>query len=117
MNNRLREEIHQLHAQLCKGLADPNRILILYSLALAPLNVTELTEVTNLPQPTVSRHLGILRSRGMVKSVRQGQSIQYEVADLRIIQALDIMRAVMTDQLKTRGDLLNSVQDTYTSPN
>ncbi len=33
MASNLREEIHQLHAQLCNGLADPVRILILYSLA------------------------------------------------------------------------------------
>ena len=31
MATNLREEIHQLHAQLCNGLADPIRILILYS--------------------------------------------------------------------------------------
>ena len=49
MDANLRKEINELHAHVCKGLADPNRILILYSLADKPCTVTELTDLTDLP--------------------------------------------------------------------
>ena len=33
MNKTLESEINQLHAEICAGLADPNRIMLLYSLS------------------------------------------------------------------------------------
>ena len=102
----LKDEIHQLHAQLCNGLADPIRILILYSLADNAHHVNELSEKTNIPQPTISRHLKILRERGLVISRRDGQYIHYSLADKRVIDALDLLRAVMADNLKERAQIV-----------
>ena len=59
MEENLRDEIDILHDQVCKGLADPNRILILYTVAERSYTVTELAEEVDLPQPTVSRHLKV----------------------------------------------------------
>jgi len=109
MNSKLRDEVRRLHAQVCKGLADPNRILLLYSLKEQAKTVTELTELTGLPQPNISRHLRVLRERGMVTADREGQSVYYMVADDRIIKALDLLRAVMGDHLKGKSSLAASV--------
>jgi DNA-binding transcriptional ArsR family regulator len=108
----LHREVHQLHSQLCAGLADPTRILLLYALVDGPHNVTELTQSIGAPQPTVSRHLKVLRERGLVTAQREGQSIYYAVADMRVVQALDLMRAVLADSLKTQAELA----DTATHP-
>ncbi|MBC8333824.1 MAG: winged helix-turn-helix transcriptional regulator [Anaerolineales bacterium] len=105
MTQNLREEIHQLHAQICSGLADPSRILILYSLSEKSSNVNELSNETNLPQPTISRHLKTLRECGLVTFRRDGQYVYYQLADKRIIEALDLMRAVMADNLKERAQI------------
>ncbi len=102
----LKDEIHQLHAQLCNGLADPIRILILYSLADNAHHVNELSKKTNIPQPTISRHLKILRERGLVTSRRDGQYIHYSLADERVIDALDLLRAVMADNLKEQAQIV-----------
>lgn len=102
MDHSLKDEINTLHASFCKGLADPNRLYLLYTLYDAPCTVNELAEKLNLQQPTVSRHLRILRERNMVIDTRQGQSVSYELADERIIQALDLLRAVMAEQFKRR---------------
>ncbi|KAA3643588.1 MAG: ArsR family transcriptional regulator [Chloroflexi bacterium] len=108
MDKFLREEIHQMHAKVCSALADPNRILILYTLADEASNVTDLAKRVELPQPTVSRHLKVLRDRGMVQSQRQGQSVIYRLGDTRIIEALDILRVVLATQLKNQGALARS---------
>ena len=107
----LTHEITQLHADICSGLADPKRILILYALAEHPRNVSEVAAEVGISQPAASRHLNILRERGMVSAKREGPAMVYMLADQRIIQALDLLRAVLADNLKSRGDLANTVFD------
>jgi DNA-binding transcriptional ArsR family regulator len=105
----LRAEINRLHANICSGLADPTRILILYTLYERPHNVGELAEDLELPQPTVSRHLKVLRERQMVLAERDGQSVNYSLADNRIIEAMDLLRAVLASRLQDQGELAESV--------
>jgi ArsR family transcriptional regulator len=105
----LEREVDQLHSRLCAGLADPKRILLLYALAEGALNVGELSEQLHLPQPTVSRHLKQLRERGLVRASRQGTAVFYTIADMRVIQALDLLRAVLADQLRSQADLAETV--------
>ena len=106
VDNHLREEITQLHAQVCSGLADTNRILILYTLNQNSLNVSELSETLGLPQPTTSRHLKVLRERGLVVAERDAQSIYYTLADQRVIEALELLRAVLNDKLEAQAQLV-----------
>ena len=109
MNQELREEVDHLHAQICRALADPHRIFILYTLGVSPHHVGELSEALDLPQPTVSRHLKVLRERGLVLSEREGQSVSYSLADNRIINALDLLRSILADRLKSQGALGRTV--------
>lgn len=108
MGHDLKEEVTQLHAGVCKGLADPNRILLLYTLAESPHTVNELADALGMPQPTVSRHLKTLRQQRMVVSERHGQSVTYTLADARIIQALDLLRGFMADTLESQVALARS---------
>jgi ArsR family transcriptional regulator len=108
MNSTLELEINQLHAEICAGLADPTRIMILYALSQSPRNVTELCNELNMPQPLVSRHLKVLRERGMVTSERRGTVIVYTLGDRRLIQALDLLRAAMRDNLAKRAELVEA---------
>ncbi len=100
-------EITSLHAQLCSAIADPTRILVLYALAEQAQNVTELVEILNLPQSTISRHLAVLRSAGLVLPERNGRQVQYALGDKRVIQALDLMRSILADRVNKHADLLN----------
>ena len=105
----LAQEVSQLEADLCFALADPTRILLLYALNEKPRNVTELTAELGITQPTTSRHLKILRDRGLVQTTRQGTTIQYELHDKRLIQALDLLRGVLRDRLNYRANLLEEI--------
>jgi DNA-binding transcriptional ArsR family regulator len=105
MNQILEQEINQLHAEFCAGLADPKRILILYSLSEKPSNVTELSAALGMSQPATSRHLKMLRERGMVIATRLGPAVEYRLSDERLIQALDLLRAALRDHLAHRASL------------
>jgi len=105
------EEVNLLHAQVCQGLADPTRILILYFLGDSPRYVTELAEMLEASQPTVSRHLKVLRDRGLVTATREGNTVHYALRDHRVIQALDLLREVMADILAERAKLANAINE------
>ena len=105
----LKQEITQLEADFCFALSDPTRIFILYALNEKSFNVTELTTELGIPQPTTSRHLKVLRERGLVYTERQGTVITYHLADTRIIQAMDLLRAAMRDRLTQQANLVNEI--------
>lgn len=108
MKPNLKEEVTELHAQLCQGLADPKRLLILYTLAEGPQRVTDLAAALDMPQPTTSHHLKILHQRGLVEAEREGTSAYYSLTDPRVIEALELLRAVMADRLANRIKLLEN---------
>lgn len=107
ITSTLTQEITHLHADLCSALADPTRLLLLYALSEQPRNVSDLTQELNVPQPTVSRHLKVLREGGLVKATRQGASVQYELTDHRVIDALDILRSVLRERIQHHADLMD----------
>lgn len=109
VNAILKQEIIQLQADFCAALSDPTRILILYALKEKSQNVTELTNELGTPQPTTSRHLKILRERGLVYTERQGTVITYHLVDQRVIQAMDLLRSAMRDRLTQRASLVNEI--------
>ena len=96
-------QVSQYQADMCAALGDINRLLLLYALADAPLNVGELVQRVGLPQPTVSRHLHVLRESGLVYAERQGKSMYYYPADPRIFAVLDLIRAISSDQMQRQG--------------
>jgi DNA-binding transcriptional ArsR family regulator len=99
-----------MEAELCSAFSDPTRILILYELDGQPRTVTELTVDLNLSQPTVSRHLKVLRDRGLVTAERQGTTMHYRLTDRRLIDALDILRSVLRDRIMLRANLITEVE-------
>lgn len=109
VNPTLKQEIIQLEADFCAALSDPTRIFILYALQERSQNVTELTHELGIPQPTTSRHLKVLRERGLVYSERHGTVITYHLADQRIIQAMDLLRSAMRDRLTQRANLVTEL--------
>jgi SAM-dependent methyltransferase len=62
---------------LYRLLGDEARLRLLRVLSLDRLNVTELTAVLGLAQSGVSRHLGLLRSAGLVQESREGGFVYY----------------------------------------
>ena len=67
------------------ALADPTRLRILQSLALAgELCVCDLAALTAVSSSAVSHQLRLLRDRGLVKSSRQGKRAMYRLADSHV---------------------------------
>lgn len=102
----LTQEVTQLHADICSALADPRRILLLYALAEKPYTVNDLAKYLEISQPVTSRHLKILRERGLVNATRDGINVEYSLNDHRLIDALDLLRDVLRDRIAHRANLI-----------
>lgn len=107
LNHILSQEVSQLQAEFCSALSDPTRIFILYALGTGPHNVTDLTNELGVAQPNTSRHLKVLRERGLVHTVRTGTTVTYCLSDPRLIEALDLLRAVMRDRLARQASIID----------
>jgi DNA-binding transcriptional ArsR family regulator len=100
------EELNLLHANICKAMGDPKRIQILYTLQDEPLHVSALAEALETPQPTISRHLAILRDRALVNAQREGAQVFYSLAAPEIIEILDNMRRLLRDVLQQQSQVV-----------
>lgn len=98
-----RQEIFRLHAQFCKALADPNRLLLLVELRHAQRTVGELSTAIGASQSLTSRHLGVLRQKGIVIAERDGTYVRYSLADRRILGAIDTLLDVLATQVARQG--------------
>ena len=70
-----------------KALADPTRRHILELLAQGDLTAGEIAAHFSMSKPSVSHHLSILKSAGLICDQRSGQNIVYSV-NLTVFQEL-----------------------------
>ena len=92
-------ELYKLQAELCKTFSDAKRLIIISELRDGEKSVSELVEVLQSPQAVVSRHLAILRHHGVVQTRREGLNIYYSLTNPRIVEACDISRQVLLEQV------------------
>ena len=72
------QDLDQLTA-LFRLLSDKTRLNILMLLAQGERNVTSLCQELELPQPTVSHHLGLLRMNNLIGNRRDGKQVFYSL--------------------------------------
>ena len=105
MDRQVAAELHELHARVCKAIADPKRLLIINELRDQELSVGDLCEALDLSQSNVSQHLAILRERGVVSTRRAGTSVIYTLRGQKVLQAVDLLREFLAEDLADRGRL------------
>lgn len=64
-------------ANLLRALGDPSRLRLLHALEQGELTVSEMTEVTGLSQPRVSRHLKLLCDARLLRRARDQNEVYY----------------------------------------
>jgi len=106
-------DIFELHADLCKTLSNPKRLMILALLAKKEMSVGEIAEVIAVPLSNVSQHLALLKAQSIVQTRKDGQTVYYSLADRRIIEACTLIRSVLLDKMKERGQVARKIDPRY----
>jgi DNA-binding transcriptional ArsR family regulator len=78
-------------AELLKVLAHPVRLCIVKGLMDKECNVSHMQECLELPQSTVSQHLSILRSRGIIKGTRKGLEVTYSISNEEVKKLIHLL--------------------------
>jgi len=97
-------ELYNLKAQLCKTFTDPRRLIIIQELREGEKSVSDLQTALGIPQAAVSRHLALLRERGVVQTRREGNNIIYSLSNSKICEACDIVHEILLSQLKQNSE-------------
>ena len=93
MNNdleitKMRDSADQVVCIL-KSLANTDRLLILCHLSQTELNVSQIEEITQIKQPTLSQQLMMLRKSNVVSTRRDGKQIFYRIKDEKLVLILN----------------------------
>ena len=100
------KKLYQIHADICQTLTNPTRLQIIDQLRDDEKSVTQLAEAMETPQGTVSRHLSVMRAKGVVIPRREGSSVYYSLGSPRILTAYDQMHQFATEYLLAQSKLL-----------
>ena len=106
----LEHQLYELHASICQTLANPKRLEIITHLRNGEKSVTELTGAMQISQANLSQHLGLMRQKGIVVARREGLNIYYRLSNSKIIQACDLMRQVLLENLETGAVLVKATR-------
>lgn len=91
MKNEFQDE-----SDLLKAIAHPVRLkiidLLLLRLPVEVCSVNSLQQKLDIPQPTISQHLQMLKSHGIIEGSKSGVQVCYRVIDKRVIKILGILK-------------------------
>ena len=87
-------EIFDIHADFCKTLASPKRLLIIRALKAKERTVTDFANILDIPIANVSQHLKALRDRDIVTTRKEGQKVFYSLTDPRLVDTVPVISIV-----------------------
>jgi ArsR family transcriptional regulator len=85
----------EARATIIKAMAHPTRLFIVDELSRKERCVCELTEMIGADTSTVSKHLSILRSAGIVQNEKRGSQIFYRLRMPCILNFFDCVETVI----------------------
>ena len=86
--------------KIMKALSDPNRVKIIKLLQHKEMCVCEMQAALKLAQPTVSKHLTVLRTAGIVDDERKGQTVEYRLVIPCVVEFLNCAIKVIEERKK-----------------
>lgn len=108
MNHEL--DIFNLQAQLYQSLSNATRLRIIHTLKDAPKSVNEISAELGILQCTVSRHLAVLRSTGLLTARRKAQEVFYEITNPKVVEVCEMTRCILAEREARQLDLLHRIQ-------
>jgi len=96
-------ERYRLHAEVCRVLTDPKRLMLLDVLREGERSVGDLAEELGCNLANASQHLAVLRSAGLVDTRRVGTTILYSLAEPELVEACDVIHRMVDRRLAGRS--------------
>ena len=97
-----------------KAVADKNRMRILKMLEKKSMCVCELAATLKIKQPSVSKHLSILKNAGLIQDERNGQWIDYSLCNEQVNKYSPVMQATIKKWLNDDPTIKSDLKKTKT---
>jgi DNA-binding transcriptional ArsR family regulator len=88
-------------------MGNATRLEIVHTLREGPKRGSDLAALLGLSQPTVSRHISVLRNAGILACEREPNGLFYHIANPKISSVCDLMREVLAEQYAQQSQLID----------
>ena len=99
---------YEARAQVFKALAHPSRLLIVDELKKSEKCVCDLTALVGSDMSTVSKHLSVLRTAGVVQDERRGSQIWYRLRMKCVTNFFVCVETELQKQAREQWDLVHA---------
>ncbi len=105
MDNKTKARF-EARARILRAIAHPTRLFIVHELSEAQRCVRELTEAIGADVSTVSKHLAVLRSAGIVQDEKHGSQVFYRLKVPCVPGFLNCVETVIEFSAREQLDLI-----------
>jgi ArsR family transcriptional regulator len=102
--------LYEHHAEMCKVFSNATRLMILNVLRESEMTVATIAERLDLALGTVSPHLLMMKQRRVLVSRKQGNQVFYRLANPKMLQAFDLIREILYEQMQHHGQLAKQLE-------
>jgi DNA-binding transcriptional ArsR family regulator len=107
MDQKLRAR-YNARARMVKALAHPTRLFLVDELSKRERCVCELTAMVGADISTVSKHLSLLKTAGIVVDEKRGSQVFYSLRVGCVLKFFDCVEAVMCSVAKEDQEILEA---------
>ena len=106
--SRLERRLDEMHADLCKVFSNPVRVGLLVILEDGERSVGSLARALRVSVPTVSKHLRVMRERGVLDTRHCGNVVYYRLTSPKVLRAFSLMREVLLARVRATGRIVEA---------
>ena len=106
----LSKAIYERHAELCKVFSHSTRLMILNVLREEEMTVAAIADKLRIVMGTISPHLLMMKRQRVLVSRKQGNQVFYRLANPRMLQAFDLIRELLYEQMSQEGLLTRHLE-------
>jgi ArsR family transcriptional regulator len=106
--------LYEHHAEMCKVFSNATRLMVLNVLREREMTVAAIAERLGVALGTVSPHLLMMKQRRVLVSRKQGNQVFYRLANPKMLQAFDLIREILYEQMKQQGQLVRELEQART---
>ncbi|BEQ14204.1 ArsR/SmtB family transcription factor [Desulfoferula mesophila] len=101
-----RQKRLEARARILKAVGNASRLLILEELASGEKCVADLTQAVGSDISTVSKHLSLLKSVGLVKDDKRGNQVFYSLLAPCVLNFFDCVESVLQARVQAQIEVI-----------
>jgi len=101
-----KQALYEARARIIKAMAHPTRLFIVEELSHKKICVCELTEMIGADVSTVSKHLSVLKSAGIVSDEKRGTQVYYNLRMPCVLNFFTCVESVLKTTAREQLQLL-----------